>query len=105
MESSQSKIESCDGEPALNSLKRWLKIQNDYKKKKGFDISKIPEIFDNVKFDLLHNPERKSKYTLELFDVSQMMCRVIVPSEFGLVTSEKIDLGVTIVHPLLKKVH
>ena len=44
------------------SFKRWKKIATDFRKegKDGtisFDISKLPEIFDNVKFDALHNPE------------------------------------------------
>ena len=58
VEQPASKITTCDGEHPLNSLKRWMKIRNDYKKKEGFDISKIPEICDNIKFDNLHNPER-----------------------------------------------
>jgi inositol-hexakisphosphate/diphosphoinositol-pentakisphosphate 1-kinase len=33
------------------------------------------------------------------------MCRVIVPFEYGLTKEQKIDVGLKIVHPLLKKVH
>ena len=34
-----------------------------------------------------------------------MMCRVIVPFEYGLTQEQKIDVGLKIIHPLLKKVH
>ena len=63
--------EACDGEPYLLSLKRWKKIANDFSMENGkFDISKIPEVCDNVKFDLLHNPELTSEARLKLLTVS-----------------------------------
>ena len=53
----KGKLEDCDGEPFPLQLKRWMKIANDYNKQNGeFDISKIPEICDNIKFDNLHMP-------------------------------------------------
>lgn len=84
---------SCDGEHALPTLKRWMKIANDFKKTVGYDISKIPEICDNVKFDLLHNPWRINEESLELMEIAQMMCRVIIPFEYGLTTKDKIHVG------------
>jgi hypothetical protein len=61
------KTESCEGEHYLLSLKRWKKIANDYVEKNGtFDISKIPEVCDNIKFDLLHNPELACDFRLKL---------------------------------------
>jgi len=59
-------INTCDGEHESSSHKRWLKLKNDYKKENGFDISKIPEICDNIKFDNLHNPERINEDRLRL---------------------------------------
>lgn len=38
-------------------------------------------------------------------DIAQLMCRAIVPFEYGITTEEKIDVGLKIIHPLLKKVH
>lgn len=72
-------------------FKRWMKIINDFKKSdKQFDISKLPEICDNIKFDNLHNPELITPERLELMEISQMMCRLIVPMEYGITTEEKI---------------
>ncbi len=35
---------------------RWGKLEKDFKLKTGlFDISKIPDIYDCIKYDLLHN--------------------------------------------------
>ena len=37
-------------------IKRWAKLEKDFRHKKGhFDISKIPDIYDCIKYDLLHN--------------------------------------------------
>ena len=88
-----------------------MKISNDYNKSDGkFDISKIPEICDNIKFDNLHIPsmlegdDGETSHRLRLMEVSQMLCRVIVPMEYGMTAEEKIDVGCKILNPLLKKV-
>lgn len=37
-------------------LNRWGKLEKDFKlKDEQFDISKIPDIYDCIKFDFLHN--------------------------------------------------
>ncbi len=36
-------------------INRWGKLEKDFKLKDGqFDISKIPDIYDCIKYDLLH---------------------------------------------------
>lgn len=88
------------------SLKRWKKIANDFVKKNDtFDISKIPEVCDNVKFDLLHNPELASDFRLKLLAKSQQLCRIIVPMEYGITDKDKIECGSKIIKPLLEKIH
>ena len=79
----------CDGQPYLVQLKRWKKIENDLIKKDGtYDISKIPEVCDNIKFDLLHSPELINEERLRLLELSQLLCRVIVPMEYGVTSDE-----------------
>jgi len=34
-----------------------------------------------------------------------MLCRVIVPSEYGITTDQKISVGLKIIDPLLRKIH
>jgi inositol hexakisphosphate/diphosphoinositol-pentakisphosphate kinase len=45
------------GETITQLLRRWEKLERDFynKRKKKFDISKIPDIHDCAKYDLLHN--------------------------------------------------
>lgn len=49
-------------------FKRWRKLEKDFKKKDGtFDISKIPDICDNIKYDILHNQYLIDDQRKELF--------------------------------------
>ena len=69
METIQTNV--CDGEPYNIAFKRWMKIVSDFKNsEKVFDISKLPEICDNIKFDNLHNPELINSDRLELMDIA-----------------------------------
>lgn len=44
------------GETLQLMLNRWKKLEKDFKQNHGrFDISKIPDIYDCIKYDLLHN--------------------------------------------------
>jgi hypothetical protein len=77
-------------------FKRWKKIEEDfYKKKKDqtegvFDISKLPEICDNIVFDMIHYPElRDDSKRDRLLRLAKMMCMVNVPSEYGVTDSQK----------------
>lgn len=58
------------------------------KKDGTYDISKIPEVCDNIKFDLLHSPELINEERLRLLELSQLLCRVIVPMEYGVTSNE-----------------
>ena len=110
----KGQITVCDGEPLYLQLKRWMKIQNDYNKEDGrFDVSKISEICDNIKFDNLHIPQllrdkaepEEKEARLRLMVLSQQLCRVIVPMEYGITTPEKVEVGLKIIAPLLQKIN
>lgn len=44
-------------EPVSMMLQRWEKLEKDLynKKKDSFDVSKIPDIYDQLKYDIMHN--------------------------------------------------
>jgi inositol-hexakisphosphate/diphosphoinositol-pentakisphosphate 1-kinase len=87
--------------------RRWGKIEKDfYNKSNGFyDISKIPEIYDAIKFDYIHNqhtlqfPEAE-----ELYVYSKNLADIVIPQEYGLTKDEKLAIGTGICTPLLKKI-
>ena len=65
-------------------LRRWAKLEKDFKTKLGvFDITKIPDIYDCIKYDLLHNEKIISSLGFtemgNLYLGAQLLADVIIP--------------------------
>lgn len=61
-------------------LQRWSKLERDFRNKSGrYDISKIPDIYDCVKYDTQHNSTLDLEDTLELFRLSRALADIIIP--------------------------
>ena len=88
-------------------FKRWLKLEKDLKMSDGkFDISKVPDIYDMLKYDYLHNFHvMNNEESHELFERIRKLSQIIMPLEFGLNKKQKIGIALRIVGDLLKKVH
>lgn len=88
-------LEQDHGDGAVTStdmlqlgLARWRKLMRDFyhKKKKSFDLSKIPDIYDCAKYDVLHSPQllELKQHNLEhIFVLSKALADIIVPQEYG----------------------
>lgn len=89
-------------------LRRWGKLDKDFKTSKGlFDITKIPDIYDCVKYDSLHNYNLRNlgfDHMDEFYNCAEALATVVIPQEYGMSASEKTDMGVAICTPLLKKI-
>ena len=62
-------------------IRRWSKLEKDFKLKSGnFDISKIPDIYDCIKYDLQHN-QKTLEYdkAKELFQYSKALADIVIP--------------------------
>lgn len=61
--------------------RRWVKLEKDFKTKNGtFDISKIPDIYDCIKYDLQHNRKvLQSDDAEELYTFAKNMADVVIP--------------------------
>ncbi|XP_014217552.1 inositol hexakisphosphate and diphosphoinositol-pentakisphosphate kinase 2 isoform X14 [Copidosoma floridanum] len=86
--------------------RRWGKIEKDfYTKQKRFDISKIPDIYDCIKYDLQHNNHTlQFEHAEELYIYSKYLADIVIPQEYGLTVQEKLTIGQGICTPLLKKI-
>lgn len=61
-------------------LQRWSKLERDFRMKNGrYDISKIPDIYDCVKYDTQHNSSLGLENMLELFRLSRALADIIIP--------------------------
>ena len=61
--------------------RRWSKLIKDFHSKKGlFDISKIPDIYDNIKYDLQHNQAViEFEHAEPLHAMSKAMADLVIP--------------------------
>ncbi|XP_032684405.1 inositol hexakisphosphate and diphosphoinositol-pentakisphosphate kinase 2 isoform X19 [Odontomachus brunneus] len=86
--------------------RRWGKIEKDfYTKQKRFDISKIPDIYDCIKYDLQHNNHTlQFEHAEELYTYAKSLADIVIPQEYGLTVQEKLTIGQGICTPLLKKI-
>lgn len=86
--------------------RRWGKIEKDFSTKtKSYDISKIPDIYDCIKYDLQHNQHTlQYEHAEELYIMSKYLADIVIPQEYGLTIQEKITIGQGICTPLLKKI-
>uniref|UniRef100_A0AAQ4RW23 Inositol hexakisphosphate and diphosphoinositol-pentakisphosphate kinase n=1 Tax=Gasterosteus aculeatus aculeatus TaxID=481459 RepID=A0AAQ4RW23_GASAC len=86
-------------------LQRWSKLERDFRMKNGrYDISKIPDIYDCVKYDVIHNATLGLEDTLELFRLSRALADIVIPQEYGINRVEKLDIAYAHCLPLVRKI-
>jgi len=103
-----SGIKLYKGETLLELTERWKLLQNKlYDEEKDiFDLSRVPDVHDNVRFDMLHNPHLGLTETLQkLYDLAKSMADCVVPQEYGITTEEKRDIGNKMCGTLLEKIN
>ncbi|MEQ2159545.1 hypothetical protein GOODEAATRI_024154, partial [Goodea atripinnis] len=86
-------------------LQRWSKLEKDFRMKNGrYDISKIPDIYDCVKYDVIHNASLGLQDTQELFRLSRALADIVIPQEYGINKAEKLDIAYAYCLPLIRKI-
>ncbi|XP_015240300.1 PREDICTED: inositol hexakisphosphate and diphosphoinositol-pentakisphosphate kinase 1 isoform X2 [Cyprinodon variegatus] len=86
-------------------LQRWSKLEKDFRMKNGrYDISKIPDIYDCVKYDVIHNASLGLQDTQELFRLSRALADIVIPQEYGITKAEKLDIAYAYCLPLVRKI-
>ncbi|XP_030615560.1 inositol hexakisphosphate and diphosphoinositol-pentakisphosphate kinase 2 isoform X3 [Delphinapterus leucas] len=86
-------------------LRRWSKLEKDFKTKNGrYDISKIPDIYDCIKYDVQHNGSLKLENTMELYRLSKALADIVIPQEYGITKAEKLDIAKGYCTPLVRKI-
>ncbi|XP_021235868.1 inositol hexakisphosphate and diphosphoinositol-pentakisphosphate kinase 2 isoform X18 [Numida meleagris] len=86
-------------------LRRWAKLEKDFKTKNGrYDISKIPDIYDCIKYDVQHNGSLKLENTMELYRLSKALADIVIPQEYGISKAEKLEIAKGYCTPLVRKI-
>ena len=76
-----SDLKLYNGESWELLIRRWAKLEKDFRMKDGrFEISKIPDIYDCIKYDLQHN-QKTLQYdrAAELFRCSKALADIVIP--------------------------
>ena len=89
-----------------NYLRRRLlykKLLDD--ETEDFDLTKIPDVHDNVRFDMLHNPHLGLTKTLvKLYRLAKLMADTVVPQEYGITIPDKREVGTKMCRRLIEKI-
>ncbi|XP_061071943.1 inositol hexakisphosphate and diphosphoinositol-pentakisphosphate kinase 2 isoform X3 [Conger conger] len=86
-------------------LRRWAKLEKDFKMKNGrYNISKIPDIYDCIKYDVQHNSSLKLDNTMEIYRLSKALADIVIPQEYGISQPEKLDIAKGYCTPLVRKI-
>ena len=100
-------IPDCQEEKEILIYKRYKKLRLDfYNKKTGkFDVTKIPDIYDNIKYDIIHNKDMLDDEAYDLYENILLISHFLMPFEYGITIKEKIDIGIKIIKPLMNKIY
>lgn len=101
---SPSPVQCCSTSSPLLVWKRWEKLQGDLwnSKLNTWNTAKVPEIYDAVKFDLIHHPNLASEFA-PLYDVAKRINDVMVPNEYGHDPKSRTKIGAMVCCQLLRK--
>ncbi|XP_014001081.1 inositol hexakisphosphate and diphosphoinositol-pentakisphosphate kinase 2 isoform X13 [Salmo salar] len=86
-------------------LRRWAKLEKDFRMKNGrYNISKIPDIYDCIKYDVQHNSSLNLSNTMEIYRLSKALADIVIPQEYGIAQPEKLDIAKGYCTPLIRKI-
>ncbi|KAI9347932.1 histidine phosphatase superfamily-domain-containing protein [Zopfochytrium polystomum] len=105
----------CCSESPILFRERWEKLFKEFcdVERSAFEPSKISELYDSLKYDLLHNrefceaifasPEFGRQLLKQLYGKAKTLFDFIAPQEYGIETREKLEIGMLSSQALLKQ--
>ncbi|GAB9467732.1 Inositol hexakisphosphate and diphosphoinositol-pentakisphosphate kinase 1 [Globisporangium polare] len=98
--------EPCGRETLEVMRERWAKLHRDFyiKKRDTYDLSKIPDIHDCIRYDAIHNAHLHLTSIRELLDIAASLAHALVPQEYGINVDEKVHIGSAMCRTLLMKI-
>ena len=96
---------ACSDDTLFTTLERWRKLERGlFNSRKGtFDISKVPDVYDAAKFDLLHGGHWNLQNVREVYLIAKQLANVVIPNEYGITAAEKSSIGAHVCSTLVGK--
>ncbi|GLD94873.1 hypothetical protein PINS_up003498 [Pythium insidiosum] len=94
------------GETFSLMSERWEKLYRDMysSKSERYDLSKLPDVYDCIKYDLLHNAHVGLRHAHDLYRLAEAFASVYVPQEYGMEIAEKQSIGIKVSQALCAKI-
>jgi hypothetical protein len=97
------------GSSVMLTLERWRKLARDMfnRKKERFDLSKLPDVYDCIKHDILHSLHIRTapmQVVFRVYLISRAFADIVIPQEYGITFRDKHEIGSSIAHHLLRKI-
>ena len=100
-------IQKPKGESLSLMLQRWKRL-TEYiysHKTKQFDCTKVPDVEDYVKYDIIHNRSVLGDHLLvPLYSRAKVLADFIVPAEYGIRPIDKLKIGYQTCYPLCESI-
>ena len=110
MERNKGFFLACGQENMILVFKRWRKLEIDFfdRKNDNFNISKIPDIHDSIRYDMIHNYQYfgnlPDNIGFKIYESADKLAKFLTPFEYGIIKKRKFDIGMTVIEPLFKKI-
>ncbi len=90
----------CAKETVALMFKRWKKIDKDFYSKRlhRYDISKVQDVNDGIRYDVLHNPSLINEARAKLCREVNLLNEFVTPLEFGFTIKEKVTSAVKVLY-------
>ena len=81
--------EQCaNNESMLMMVNRWQRLYDSFFNGSRFDTSKVPDLYDYMKYDVIHNTDRVMPIAVPLFSHARDLAAFVVPREYGMTPEE-----------------
>eukprot|EP01038_Epipyxis_sp_PR26KG_P004216 gene4216-5991_t len=87
-------------------LDRWEKLNKDFfnKNSNTYDLTKVPDVYDMIRYDILHNSRLQLSGMEELFKLATSFENCVVPQEYGIDQFDKRYIGAKMCGALIEKI-
>ena len=96
----------CGGESSRMIYQRWLKMYSSFfnSSRNEFEIGRIPELNDCIRYDILHNQELVGEEGRSILDKTRFLSKLVSNLEYGFSREDKRQYCSGVIRKLMRKI-